>query len=147
MGASQLADQWTFVWSAPALALGLMMIVAAAAWWLRSIFGRSEIKGLKAQISAAQALGKTLEQRLSIAREQEQAAVTTRRQLETQIAELQREVLFSPDRVKACVEVLASTVAGMKAKQNTVATTLGHPPMAEGPNPTDTDASNAGTQT
>jgi hypothetical protein len=147
MEASQLADQWSFVWSAPALALGLMMIVAAAVWWLRSIFGRSEIKGLKAQISAAQALGKALEQRLSIAREQEQAAVATRQQLEAQIAELQREVLFSPDRVRACTDVLANTVIGMKTKQDALANTLGDPPMERGPNPTDTDASNAGTQT
>jgi hypothetical protein len=147
MEASQLADQWTFVWSAPALALGLMIIVAAAAWWLRSIFGRSEIKGLKAQISAAQAIGKTLEQRLSIAREQEQAAVATRQQLEAQIAQLQREVFFSPDRVRACVEVLANTVAGMKTKQDALANTLGHPPTAEGPSSANTEARAARTPT
>jgi hypothetical protein len=147
MEASQLADQWTFVWSAPALALGLMMIVAAAAWWLRSIFGRSEIKGLKAQISAAQAIGKMLEQRLRIAREQEQAAVATLQQFEAQIAELQREVLFSPDRVKACVDVLVNTVTGMKTQQDALAITLGHPPIEEGPNLADTQASRAGTPT
>ena len=126
--AAQVADRWTFVWSAPAFALGLMVIVAAAAWWLRSILGRSEIKGLKAQISAAQAIEKTLEQRLGIAREQEQAAVATRQQLEAQIAKLRREVLFSPDRVRACVDVLADTVTGMKTQQDALADTLGHPP-------------------
>ena len=135
------------MWSAPALALGLMVIVAAAAWWLRSIFGRSEIKGLKAQISAAQAIGKTLEQRLSIIWEQEQAAVATRQQLEAQIAELQREVLFSPDRVRACVEVLANIAAGMKIKQDALANTLGPPPIEEGPNPSDTESGSAGTPT
>ena len=125
--AAQVADRWIVVWSAPAFALGLMMIVAAAAWWLRSIFGRSEIKGLKAQISAAQAIEKTLEQRLSIAREQEQAAVATRQQLEAQIAKLRREVLFSPDRVKACVDVLANTVTGENSAGR-IGEHLGHPP-------------------
>ena len=135
MEASQIADQWTFVWSAPALALGLMVIVAAAAWWLRGILGRSEIKGLKAQISATQAIEKTLEQRLSIVWEQEQAAVATRQQLEGQITELQREVLFSPDRVRARVDVLANTVTGMKTQQDALANTLGQPPMEEKPQP------------
>jgi hypothetical protein len=138
--AAQVADHLTFVWTAPALALGLMVIVAAAAWWLRSIFGRSEIKGLKAQISAAQAIEKMLEQRLRIAREQEQAAVATLQQFEAQIAELQREVLFSPDRVKACVDDLANTVTGMKTKQNALANTLGHPPIEEGLNPANTES-------
>ena len=145
--AAQVADRWIVVWSAPAFALGLMMIVAAAAWWLRSIFGRSEIKGLKAQISAAQAIEKTLEQRLSIAREQEHAAVTTRQQLEAQIAELRREVLFSPDRVRAYVDVLASTVTGMKTQQDALADTLGHPPPADCPSPTNTEARTTRTPT
>jgi hypothetical protein len=76
--AAQVADRWTFVWSAPAFALGLMVIVAATPWWLRSTLGRSEINGLKAQISAAQAIGKMLEQRLRIV--SEQAAVATLQQ-------------------------------------------------------------------
>jgi hypothetical protein len=138
---AQLADRWTFVWTAPALALGLLVIVAGAVWWLRSTLGKSEVKGLKAQIFAAQEMAKTLEQHLSIAREQEQEAVATGRQLEAQIAELQREVLFSPEKVRARVEVLANTVTGMKADLNALATTLGHPPMEESPNPTDTEAS------
>ena len=138
----QLADRWTFVWTAPALALGLLVIVACAVWWLRSTLGKSEIKGLKTQIFAAEEMAKTLEQRLSIAREQEQAAVATRQQLEAQIAELQREVLFSPERVRACVEVLANTVTGMKAELNSLADTL-----EESPNPADTEARVAGTPT
>jgi hypothetical protein len=36
---------------------------------------------------------------------------------------------------------LANTVTGMKADLNALATTLGHPPMEESPNPTDTEAS------
>jgi hypothetical protein len=93
--ATQLADQWTFVWSAPAFAL------AGAMWWLRGTLGKS------AQISAAQEVGKTLEQCLAIAREQEQAAVATRRQIEAQITELHREVVFSPERIRARVRDLA----------------------------------------
>ena len=88
-------------------------------------------------------MAKTLEQRLSIAREQEQAAVATRQQLEAQFAELQREVLFSPERVRACVEVLANTVTGMKAELNSLADTL----EEENPNPADTEARVAGTPT
>jgi N-acetylglutamate synthase/N-acetylornithine aminotransferase len=88
-----------------------------------------------------------LEQRLSIAREQEQAAVATRQQLEAQIAKLRREVLFSPDRVKACVDVLANTVTGMKTQQDALANTLGHPPIDEGPNPTNTEVRTARTPT
>jgi hypothetical protein len=45
------------------------------------------------------------------------------------------------------VDVLANTVAGMKTKQNALANTLGHPPIEEGLNPTDTEASRAGTPT
>ena len=97
--AAQPAETWTFVWSAPILALGIMVMVAAAVWWLRSTLGKSEVKGLMAQISVTRETAKTLEQRLSVAREQEQEIVAVRQKLEAQIAELQREVLFSPERV------------------------------------------------
>jgi hypothetical protein len=130
--AGQLADRWTFVWSAPAFALGLMMIVAVAAWWLRSTLCKSVVKDLKAQISIASETAKTLEQRLSIAREQEQTIVAVRKQLEAQIVELQREVLFSPERVRTSATVLADSVTRMKATQSALANTLGQVLTEEG---------------
>jgi hypothetical protein len=102
-----------------------MAIVAATVWWLRSTLGKSEVKGLKAEISAALATAEALEQRLSIAREQEQVVVAARQQLEAQIAGLQREILFSPERVRASAKVLVDTVAGMKTMQSALAKTLG----------------------
>jgi hypothetical protein len=147
--ATQLTDQWTLVWSAPAFALGLLVIVAGAMWWLRGTLGKSEVKGLKVKISAAQEAGKTLQQRLAIAREQEQAAVATRQQIEAQIAELQREVVFSPERIRARVRDLVETVAGMESAQNALANTLS--PSTDEANDSrnsiETEARNAGTQT
>jgi hypothetical protein len=128
----QLAYQWTFVWSAPALGLGLMAVVAGAVWWLRGTFGKSKVIGLRAQISAAQEIGKKLEQHLSIARKQEQASVAIRQQLEAQIAELQREVLFSPEKIRARVKVLANTVAELETVQKALTNTFSHASTEEG---------------
>jgi hypothetical protein len=147
--AAQPAETLTFVWSAPALALGIMVMVAAAVWWLRSTLGKSQVKDLKAQISIALETAQKLEQRLSIAREQEQAIVSFRHQLEAQITKLQRQVLFSPERVRASTKVLAGIVTRMKAAQCALADTLDDVSAEEeqGHHPTDTDVSAAGAPT
>jgi preprotein translocase subunit SecF len=124
--AAQLAEKWTLVWSAPALALALMAIVAAATWWLRSTLGKSKVTALEARISATVERANTLKQRLKSAREQEQEAVAAQQKLEIQIADLQREVLFSPERVRASAKALADTVNEMKMIQSALTDTLTH---------------------
>jgi chromosome segregation ATPase len=83
---------WKTFWSAPGVAIPLLLVWAAVVWWFRGLLKDREISGLKGQID-------TLEQRRLLAVEQRAAVEEKKTELfekvdalEQQITSLQRQI-------------------------------------------------------
>lgn len=122
---SQLVDEWALISGAPILAATLVVIVAGVVWWFAKILSRSEVNGLRAQISALQESAKVLEQRLTLAKEQEQMAAAARHEVESSAIVLQRNVEAGlNEEVKADTKSLLSRIMAMKSTQTALEKTL-----------------------